>query len=123
MHHLRLGNNEHAKLSCAPASQYKPTLYTTKVYVATELHCEPIFVYPCELVKILAMYEAPQNSSHLCTMVHNAGQWCTMQVDGAQRSSVPLKWCTMLLPKTHTNKHTVTIWIRYQIWIGRLDFI
>ena len=38
---------------------------------------------------------AQKRRSPLWTMVHNAGRWCTMQVDGAQYSSVPLKWCTV----------------------------
>ncbi len=32
--------------------------------------------------------------SPLCTMVHNAAQWCTMQVGGARLSPAPSKWCT-----------------------------
>ncbi len=34
-------HKEHANSSCAPPNQYKATLCTTKVYVGTELHCEP----------------------------------------------------------------------------------
>ena len=32
---------KYAKSSCAPPDQYKSTLCTTKVYVGTELHCQP----------------------------------------------------------------------------------
>ena len=35
----------------------------------------------------------PTSNGHrslLCTMVHNTGWWCTTQVDGAQRSPVPV---------------------------------
>ncbi len=34
-------------------------------------------------------------TSHRCTMVHNASQWCTIQVSGVQHSPVRTKWCTM----------------------------
>ena len=36
-------------------------------------------------------------------MVHNAGQWCTTGVNGAQPSSVPLKLCTMYCSVGFTN--------------------
>ena len=35
----------------------------------------------------------------LCTMMHNTGQWCTMQVNSAQGSSLSLKWCTTYVPQ------------------------
>ncbi len=49
--------------------------------------------------------------SLLCTMVHNAARWCTMQVSVAQCSPVPTRWCTTWLSQTHlatTPTHTLT---------------
>ena len=40
-----------------------------------------------------------KNRSPFCIMVHNAGWWCTMLVDGAQHSSVPLQ-CLNITPTT-----------------------
>ena len=36
-----------------------------------------------------------QKKFRFCTMVQNTCWWSIMHVDGAQRSSVLLKWCTM----------------------------
>ena len=51
--------NIHAKLSCAPPSQYKATLCTIKVHVGTEL---------------------VNHGAQCRSVVHNVvvGQWCTM---------------------------------------------
>ncbi len=38
-----VAHNAHAKSSYAPPNQYKATLCTTKVYIGTELHCQPWF--------------------------------------------------------------------------------
>ena len=34
-------DNKYAKSSCAPPNRYKAMVCTTKVYIDTELHCEP----------------------------------------------------------------------------------
>ena len=45
-------------------------------------------------------------SSPLCTMVHIAGRWWTMQVDGGEHSSIPLQWCTTYVPHTQADRQT-----------------
>ena len=96
--------NQFREVHCALPQSYRAMLR------ATDLHCAPttcVVHHGAQDTYVLwgsakhfltvAVYiqVTLKNRSPLCTMVHNAGQWCTMQVDGAQRSSVPLKWCTM----------------------------
>ena len=51
-------------------------------------------------MKIAGLTSTSQkHRSPLCTMVHNAGGWCTTQVSGGQHNSVLLKWC-------HKPRHT-----------------
>ncbi len=64
---LRVVYNEYVKSSCAPPNQYKTMLCITIVYIGTERHCEPWFAWSLSTTKTL---------------------WSTMQVSGAQHSSV-----------------------------------
>ena len=128
-------DNEHAKSSCAPPNQYKAMLCTTKVYVGTELHCEPWFACSLITTKILYLYMS-MLVNHLCMFIvilpvksalgkcqgwppllpdigPSCAQWCTTQVSGAQRRSVVHS--VVMYPRggaqrsshkpTHTNKH------------------
>ncbi len=104
VHHPgRSADNKCAKSSCAPPSQYKATLYTTKVYVGTKLHCHPWFACLLSTTKILYNASVPLWT----TCVKCRGQpplltdigppcapWCTTQVSGAQHGPVPTRWCT-----------------------------
>ena len=58
-------DNEHVKLSCASPNQYKGMLCTTKVYIGTELHCEPLFA--C-LLSILYYASVPLCTTCVCLL-------------------------------------------------------
>ena len=60
-------DNEHAKLSCAPPSQYKATLCTTKVYIGTELQYEPWFACSLSTTKILYYASMPLCTTCVCS--------------------------------------------------------
>ncbi len=77
VHHQKRFDNKHAKSSCAPPNRYKAMLCTTRVYVGTELHCEPWLECPLSNTKILLTDIGPPGAP-----------WCTTQVGGAQRRSV-----------------------------------
>ena len=62
---------------CVPLQQHTATLWTT------DLHCAP------------PTYMMHHGTQHI-PVVHN------MQADGAQRSSVPMKWCITLIRKIGT---------------------
>ncbi len=41
-----------------------------------------------------ATHNSQKSRLPLCNMERNTGQWGTLQVDGAQHSTVPMKWCS-----------------------------
>ncbi len=52
------------------------------------------------------LFTGERNRSSLCTMMYNAGRWCTTQVNGEQRNSVPLNRCATNVPQTHAERQT-----------------
>ncbi len=67
--------------------------HRTKIVWFMHVLCEPPKNEKCWAWRLLLK----KNRYPLCAMVHNTGQWCTMQFDSAQHSPVPMKWCTTSL--------------------------
>ena len=124
------------KLHCAP-----PKCTSVQNYIVNldlHIHSQPPTLWPVKYrqwtksVCFMHVPCAPQKkmlrttpTSHgcrfpLCTMVRNAGQWCTTQAGGAQHSPVPMKWCTtsfhkLLQPNSQLAGHSkIQTWIHHK---------
>ena len=63
-------------------------LVSIKLLVGTTLHCAKKMYVKIQAKTCRCMFHVNHQK------MKNAGWWCTMQVDGAQCSPVPLMWCT-----------------------------
>ncbi len=104
-------DNERAKSSCAPTNRYKATLCTPKVYVATELHCEPWFA--CSL------------STTKCSFVLIA--WCTrlfcMNVIGYHMHRDGTQYYVVSLASVSTGSaHTADLFFNYRVDLNITEF-